>query len=420
MVIVSVISNLLYLADRESAATSSELQMLTVDIEHKLCYVPFCDDFGPMNLAETFKFVEMMQETIEKFPQRKLLIATDWTPRSLTNSVYLLGAFLIMDRGQTPQEAWQPFEQLKGRLEMYRDATFLKPTFRLTVLDCLHGLWRAKSLGWTNAFDMMEYAHYDNPLEGDLHEVVPGKLIAFKGPCTLSHAGVYEDVQGCRHFAPQFYADIFADEMDVSTVIQLNEEPYDAHAFEARGIRCVNLEFPDCTSPPMHVILEFLHTVERAAGAVAVHCKAGLGRTGTLAALYMMKHHGFSARAAMGWLRIVRPGSVIGSQQEFLCRMQAVGEAEHSAYQTAAGEETLAAAAADAASAAGGSYTRDAARTCDCAVYSALGLSAGIVGDDEEEEGRAEAAARQLAGALESGGRTARRAAQARRASSCS
>jgi hypothetical protein len=32
-----------------------------------------------------------------------------------------------------------------------------------------------------------------------------------------------------------------------------------------------------------------------------------------------MKHHGFTAREAMGWLRIVRPGSVIGQQQQFLC-----------------------------------------------------------------------------------------------------
>ncbi len=45
---------------------------------------------------------------------------------------------------------------------------------------------------------------------------------------------------------------------------------------------------------------------------------AGLGRTGTLIALWMMKHHGLRADQCIGWLRIVRPGSVIGPQQAFL------------------------------------------------------------------------------------------------------
>jgi hypothetical protein len=39
----------------------------------------------------------------------------------------------------------------------------------------------------------------------------------------------------------------------------------------------------------------------------------------------MMRTHGFTAREAMGWLRIVRPGSVIGDQQDFLCHMEDTG-----------------------------------------------------------------------------------------------
>ncbi len=54
-------------------------------------------------------------------------------------------------------------------------------------------------------------------------------------------------------------------------------------------------------------------------GSLRRNCQAGQGRTSTLIALYMMKHHGFTAREAMGWLRIVRPGSVIAEQQDYLC-----------------------------------------------------------------------------------------------------
>ena len=38
----------------------------------------------------------------------------------------------------------------------------------------------------------------------------------------------------------------------------------------------------------------------------------------------MMQHHGFAAREAMGWLRIVRPGSVIGPQQQYLVERESV------------------------------------------------------------------------------------------------
>ncbi len=34
-----------------------------------------------------------------------------------------------------------------------------------------------------------------------------------------------------------------------------------------------------------------------------------------------MAAHGLSAREAMGWVRVVRPGSVVGAQQHLLCRL---------------------------------------------------------------------------------------------------
>ena len=47
-------------------------------------------------------------------------------------------------------------------------------------------------------------------------------------------------------------------------------------------------------------------------------CKAGLGRTGTLIGAYLIWKYGFTASEAIAFMRIVRPGCVVGPQQQFM------------------------------------------------------------------------------------------------------
>lgn len=72
----------------------------------------------------------------------------------------------------------------------------------------------------------------------------------------------------------------------------------------------------------MEIVNKFLQISEQTEGALAVHCKAGLGRTGTLIACYAMKHYRFPAAEFIGWIRIARPGSILGPQQNYLIEIE--------------------------------------------------------------------------------------------------
>jgi hypothetical protein len=100
--------------------------------------------------------------------------------------------------------------------------------------------------------------------------------------------------------------------------------------FKRAGFTHFDLPFEDCELPSDSIVDKFMRIAEEVWGVVAVHCSSGRGRTDTLIALYLMKHPGYTAREAMGWLRICRPGSIIGPQQHYLeqqeTRMHMLGD----------------------------------------------------------------------------------------------
>lgn len=99
---------------------------------------------------------------------------------------------------------------------------------------------------------------------------------------------------------------------------------YHEQDFIDAGIDHIEAFFLDGSCPSMEILQTVLAAFENvpADKAFAVHCKAGLGRTGSCIGAYLMKHYGFTAKEAIAWMRICRPGCVIGPQQQYLEKIQ--------------------------------------------------------------------------------------------------
>lgn len=77
----------------------------------------------------------------------------------------------------------------------------------------------------------------------------------------------------------------------VTTVVDLRAEPdlgLDQAALQADGLTVVSLPIRDGQTPTRAQIDEFLRVVAASRGTVFLHCGAGVGRTGTMAAAYLV------------------------------------------------------------------------------------------------------------------------------------
>ena len=326
----SVIGENVFLGQNISGLTFNE-KFRCLSIAETIQYEAYCDDFGPMNMSSTIDFIRLLDIELTSDPDASVIICVEDGRRALTNAVFLLGAYMIIKLDMAPSLVTKSFNWLEPvSIESYRDATYALPDFRLHLQDCWNGLYKGKKAGWIRyggsgymwgAIDVDKYRHYDNPANGNLHEVIPGKFIAFQGPENLCCLDYRDNANGGRSFSPGYYAEIL-EELEAKAVVRLNEPRYDPEELLSRGIEHYELEFEDCTSPPAAIVDDFLRVADATAGPVAVHCRAGLGRTGTLIALWLIRSRGFTAREAMGWLRVMRPGSVIGEQQHYLCAVE--------------------------------------------------------------------------------------------------
>ncbi|XP_077062802.1 cell division cycle 14Aa isoform X2 [Siphateles boraxobius] len=289
--------------------------------DDEFIYENFYADFGPLNLAMLYRYCCKLNKKLKSLTlsRKRIIHYTGYDQRKRANAAVLIGAYAVIYLKRTPEEVYRAL--ISGTNVSYlpfRDAAFGTCTYDLTILDCLQGIRKALQHGFFDFenFDVEEYEHYERVENGDFNWIVPGKLLAFSGPHPKSKIE-----NGYPLHAPESYFSYFR-QHSVTDVVRLNKKIYEGRRFTDAGFEHHDLFFIDGTTPSDLLTRRFLHICESAKGAVAVHCKAGLGRTGTLIGCYLMKHYRFTAPEAIAWTRICRPGSVIGPQQHFLEQKQ--------------------------------------------------------------------------------------------------
>ncbi|KAF0699080.1 Aste57867_10353 [Aphanomyces stellatus] len=286
---------------------------IALENDESLHYTRYFADFGPLNLAQTYRFGLRLQVIVQSC--RRAVCYCSTHRHRLTNAVTLLTLYCVLFRGQRAADAVRSFHSLQKHLIPYRDAAFTICTFGVTVLDCALAVEKAMQSGlWDKqTFDVEWYERHSKLEFGDLNWIVPGKLLAFSGPLAQK-----------REVAPNAYALIAEDyaklfkSLGVSCVVRLNEQCYDRKKFVHAGLTHVDLIYPDGSTPSDGLLAKFISICDRELGAVAVHCKAGLGRTGTNIAAFLIKRYRLTASEAIAWVRLCRPGSIVGPQQHFL------------------------------------------------------------------------------------------------------
>ncbi|XP_012604069.1 dual specificity protein phosphatase CDC14A isoform X4 [Microcebus murinus] len=306
-------------------------------IDEELVYENFYADFGPLNLAMVYRYCCKLNKKLKpkkifknipflrklesySLSRKKIVHYTCFDQRKRANAAFLIGAYAVIYLKKTPEEAYRALlSDSKPPYLPFRDASFGNCTYSLTILDCLQGIRKGLQHGFFDfeTFDVDEYEHYERVENGDFNWIVPGKFLAFSGPHPKSKIE-----NGYPLHAPEAYFPYFK-KHNVTAIVRLNKKIYEAKRFTDAGFEHYDLFFIDGSTPSDNIVRRFLNICENTEGAIAVHCKAGLGRTGTLIACYVMKHYRFTHAEIIAWIRICRPGSIIGPQQHFLEEKQA-------------------------------------------------------------------------------------------------
>lgn len=316
-------------ADLRASARPQRIHWFCIDED--LVYLSFSNDWGPLNIAMFYRFCVHVHQMLidDEMASMHLCLYTSNDAHAKANAALLCALYAMTIDHISPADAFYPYSEME--LMPFRDAGYGRADYSLTMQDVLYGMRRAldNQLLDLTTFDLEAYEHYEQVQHGDWNWITP-HFLAFASPKDKAYVAMLA-ASGNQPAAVPFTTarptgllastiGYFA-EKKVGLVVRLNNPLYNSKAFTAAGMEHQDLYFDDGSNPSDEIVQTFIAEADRMiheGRALAVHCKAGLGRTGVLIGAYLIWKYQFTASEVIGYMRIMRPGCVVGPQQHYM------------------------------------------------------------------------------------------------------
>ncbi|KAI9171437.1 Tyrosine-protein phosphatase cdcA [Paramyrothecium foliicola] len=322
-----------------TAAASNRPPPCYFTVDDTLLYNAFHHDFGPLHIGHLYRFAIQFHDILgaKENKDRPIVFWSAADPRSRANAACMLACYMVLIQNWPPHLALAPIAQVDPPLMPFRDAGYSQADYGISVQDVVYGVWKAKEEKCCDLdnFDLDMYEKFERVEHGDFNWVTP-HFLAFASPQHTPVAKITEDSElysllprdldavDAHPTLPQPFKNVLTHftEKNIGLVVRLNSHLYSPSYFEALGISHLDMIFDDGTCPPLTTVRKFIRlaheTITIKKRGIAVHCKAGLGRTGCLIGAYLIYRHGFTANEVIAFMRFMRPGMVVGPQQHWL------------------------------------------------------------------------------------------------------
>lgn len=266
---------------------------------------------GPPNISIIYNFCNLLDSKVKHINLNNrdiyYYIYIDDKSLYLLNSVFLICSYLIFKLNYNIQKLIRILcecEILNDNPTQYKDCVGFFGGYQSNLIDCLETLYFVKNKNYfiLNKFNNKFY-EYCNDFNYRDFNIILSKMIAMRSP------------KNNNELNNMIY---ILKKNNIKLLIRLNNDNTYDESLLLNNLNVSNLFFEDCKIPSINIIIKFIKLIDEYNEMIAIHCKAGLGRTGILICIWLIYKLNFKPKHAILWLRIYRPGSIHGYQGYFI------------------------------------------------------------------------------------------------------